>query len=336
MKKKKFFITLGILILLSSSIFGYFALLNDPLDIITTEEEILREDVEEYNLLEEDNFVLGCLIGYEENALWCYSKEFYDFQRVSVLEEYVEFGNLSNGLVLLELKGKNLSEYPVDLDALLDKWYEEIADNQENLFFTEVENGVHVDLYNLVQWRFVQESASEITLEEIKSELESLKDDKYAIMSPIRYVGLQRLYEQDTEDFEYWYSTRNKPSALIDQTNSTETWDFGDLKLNYPRLRYLTIGLNTLNSEESVNSHLIRSYEKYENNFSNYHGIENREVITFMADYLSIGLLGYWENLYEGWTNGQREHYYKFLDVYKADRDYLLIKLNVLNEEYEL
>lgn len=322
-------ILLFFLLLLSGSF--YIFILKDPLRFFVNDESFYRDNASEYNLGDESqNFLLACLIDYRNEELWCYSKKSEEFQRASFFENEIQSDNYQRGFILLEIDRNEIKEYSVDTDALFDKWYQQISDNED--FFFPIDSSVN--LYDFLSWKIIQYRKSDITKEEIKRELQSLKDDRYIIESPAKASDLEIVFEEGSEEYQYWYKYRELPAYVLDKFNSQESEIFGDPRRSIVLLSNYVRGMKSLNSADLEESELVEKYQEFEKRFKTFHSDVSSEEIVFRGEFVPLGLVDFNSEIYDSWERNDRDGYYYFLDIYNNDTNNYIFELKILYEEY--
>lgn len=330
MKKKiAFYISFSIVgfILLAflSSFFFFPTLFNDLL--------YQHNIPEEYNLSETRKPLIGCLIEVSEDHNLCYNKEARTFQKVDFLDEYTNIDKYEEGFVLLEPNGEILKEYEVDIEDVFTKWYVDIKANEKG-FSTDIEGIIHLDLYNLVQWRILQFRRGDIQEEVVGDELDKyVRNSSYIIMTPMRYSDLQFVCEIKSEDCNFWKSFKEIPFNIIKSANNDENWDFNDMNMNWSRLVMTSVGLSSIDTENPENEEYISEYEEFKQGFREYYGEVSDEEFEFIGQYLPLDFSYLWSSFFKGWDDVNKTHYYKLLDLYCAKEECLEIKLNILYDE---
>ena len=288
----------------------------------------------DFNLSSNETPLIGCILGIRDE-ISCYNKQ-GNFQKADFLDNQNELNSLGKGFVLLTLDDGIFTIYDFDIDSIFENWYEEIdLDGDSEMFFYNIGEEVHVDLYNLMQWRVVQKRKGEIELENILDELRNFKTDGlYVIMSPMRSSDMDLICESDEElchDFERYISI---PSQRIVSLTVVSDWEYGDMFNDWGLIRTLVLGANTLNPSGGARSEeAIQTYDILREDIKNsYSHLEDSEI-EFIGTFLPLGLISYWSDLYYGWSDDFTDHYYYLIDLYSDKAPNLGTKLNILYNE---
>ena len=330
---KKIFITIGVTVLLLP--LGLVLLYFLKPEFFVKEYYNKLDIPSEFNLSSDNVPLVGCVFGSKRTEYVCFNKTKSTFEEAPFLLSYKREESLDEGFILLQLVDSQWQIYDVNAQDIFLKWYKE-TDLNIKTFLSEQEDGRHVDLYNLVQFRVIQNRYSELEEDVFKEELETVSKEGYKITSPMRSDDWKYVCEITSDTCLSWEKYQKLPSYLFKSLNSDSSFDFKDLNNTWSRIMMLTVGLNSLSKENKEYGNVIGEYDKFIEKYISTYPNSSEEEIMFIGEYLPLGLVEYADSLYKGWSGKYENQYYYLINLYCFSSDSCLqSKLNIIHDEYE-
>ncbi|NLZ24636.1 hypothetical protein GX888_02755 [Candidatus Dojkabacteria bacterium] len=343
-KNQKTGIIISLVVILLSLIFISFFLLKRKnvsiKDIISSSplsqyinKQVDQVDIEkDFNLNEGGVPLVACVLNFSDDINVCYNKNIEAFVESDILNSYESHSSLFEGFGLLEITKDDLYRYSVDIQAVFDKWFNDIEVNEKE-FFVEIDGVKHTDLYNYAQWKVLQYKRGLISGEQLHSDLAELLDPSYSIMSPIRQEDLELFCTISYEGCERLniYST-SRSHEIAEHVTLNNDSDNSDIFNAWSKIVMSNIGLKALNESKKEDKEAIMKCKEFLEHYMEENGIATLEEIEFLGGYVPFKLAGYWQVLYNEFKR-DKGSYYKFVDIFCNSDLCLQTKLNILYDE---
>lgn len=338
MKKNKTLITLAVLLTLCAiAVSTYFYIRHrDDLQEEEKQEKIYNENIERFKPLDlgiDKDIILGCILNHEKDSSVClnpFENVFVDLPLYSLYGEYLS--SLPQGFALLKVTDGGLKQYDRDLDTVLDKWVKYIGENEEGLFFNDIDGQIHVSLTGYAQWSLIKGGNQEKLVEIVKK----VGSKEYVTIFPIRDDYREELCNIQEIDCDVLDQYSQVP---YDYLKNIELSEFEDIDIfdyeNSTKLNILAMGLQSLGRQnDPTYQERLDKYTELESIFLENYSLDKEEMF-FIFNYLPFDLIEYWQVLYEGWNSTEKRDFYSLIDMYCTEDACLKNKLNILYKENE-
>lgn len=338
MKKNKTLIILAVLLTLCViAVSAYFYIRHrNNLQEQERQEKIYNENIERFKPLDlgiDKDIILGCILNHVEKSSVCLnplSKQFGDLSLYPLYES--DLLTYPEGFILLKPTDSGLQQYDRDLDTVLGKWVKYIDENEDDLFFKDIEGQIHVSLTGYAQWGLIRGGSQEKLVEIVKK----LGSKEYLNIFPIRDDYREELCNIQEIDCDILDQYSQVPYDYFKDIGLSE---FEDIDIfdyeNSTKLNMLAMGLQSLGRQsDPTYQERLDKYTELENIFFENYGLDKEEML-FIFNYLPFDLIDYWQVLYEGWNSTEKRDFYSLIDMYCTEDACLKNKLNILYKENE-
>jgi hypothetical protein len=255
------------------------------------------------------------------------------FYSIYSVKEIQEISN--GGFVVLHPTLDGLEKYNPNINEIFENWFEFINENEEDIFFEDIEGKTHVSINTYLAWKILEMYQKDKDQEDISKLIQKLQEGEYVSIFPVKDKYRKKLCLMEDIECQVLQRNMDVPFHLI---SDYQKLDYKELDIfstqNLYKIYMLSLALQSLGTEEDSDyQKRFSAYSDFKNTLSDIYNLTEKEIL-FISNYLPSNLVQYWKELYEGWETDGLNDYSILIDIYCRNSDCIKDKINIMYDYY--